>query len=373
MKESIWYRFDWWLLAAAVLLSGMGLISIFSTTQSAFWTLLDRRFLGQLIYLFFGVIACLIVANYEYRKLRAYIYPLFLLSLLVLVGVALFGSVHNGSRAWFDLGVLSIQPAEFAKPIFILTLATFLGRRRHHSVASILQAGLFLVPLIGLIMLQPDFGTATVFLAIWIFVMLGVKLPGRQKLLLVILGLLLTVLAVSAAIILLPDGHFQKQRLLVYPEQLLLEGKRHLDIGYQVDQSLIAIGSGGFWGKGIGAGSQSQLGFIPAAQTDFIFAALAEEMGFIGIAIFLLLFIFLLIRILHIASGAQDEFGRIIVFGVFGLIFFHAIQAIGMTLGLVPVTGIPLVLVSYGGSSLLTTYISLGLTESVKIRYKKAL
>lgn len=374
MKESFWYNFDWPLLTAAVLLSLFGLVSIFSTTQSAFgWETLDRRLVSQSVYLAGSVIACLVVARCEYRRLRGYIYPLFILALLVLVGVLIFGEVHNGSRAWFNLGIISLQPAEFVKPVFILALAAFLGKKRHHNIISILKAGPLLVPIVILIMLQPDFGTATVFFAIWIFVMLGLKLRGKQKLTLVLLGLILTAVAVTVALILLPDNHFQKQRLLVYPEHLFLSGERHLGIGYQVDQSLIAIGGGGVLGRGLGRGTQSQLGFIPAAQTDFIFAAIAEEIGFVGTAALLLLFIFILVRIIHIATGTQDEFGRIIVFGVFGMIFFHVIQGFGMALGLLPVTGIPLVFVSYGGSSLLTTYISLGLTESVKIRYKKTL
>lgn len=367
MQRAHLARFDWILLGSAVFLVLLGLLSIASTSPDG-----SFRPLYQLALAGGGFALLAVLALYEYRTLTSYAGFFYGGGLLLLVGVLVAGTVRNSARSWFDLGVVVLQPSEPMKLALILLLATVFARRARHTRIDILRSAVILAAPLGLILLQPDLGTALSYLALWGAMLTGLHLSRADKLLVV--GTVLTgaAIAVGSLFLFAQSDNYQLQRLQVFPDHLLLRDVRHTDIGYQVDQSLIAIGSTGtFFGTGLGRGTQTHLGFLPAAQTDFIAAAIAEELGFFGILLLLALSTVLLARILIIARQSIDSFGSFVCLGVFGLILFHLVENVGMNLGLLPVTGIPLLLVSAGGSHLVTTLMALGIVESIAIRSQR--
>lgn len=362
--------FDWLLLAAALLLSLFGLISIISTTSpgDSFFSTLS---VAQIIFIFIGVTVCFWLSYLEYRSLQSFAFILYILSLLLLLAVLFFGEVRNGTKAWFNLGFFNLQPSEIGKLALILILAFYFSRKSIHNLRQVFTSLLFLVAPLGLVLLEPDFGTALAYIMIWFIMILSLNLRRRELVMMISAACLLVFGMLLAMFFLMPKEHFQYRRLQVYPDHLLLNDTYHTDVGYQVDQSLIAFGSGRIFGKGIGQGTQNHLGFLPEAPTDFIFSSIGEELGLIGIIIVLTLVGTLLFRTLRVAHLAQDKFGRFTAVGIFGLYFFHLFENIGMNIGLLPVTGVPMTFVSYGGSHLLTAYACLGLLQSILLRYKK--
>ena len=363
-------NFDWLLLAAAVLLSLFGLISIISTTAPGD-TFFSTLSVSQIAFISLGLVACFWISYIEYRSLQSFAFFLFILSLLLLVAVLIFGEVHNGTKAWFNLGFFNLQPSEIGKLALILILAFYFSKRSIHSLRQVFTSLLFLLPAVALVLLEPDFGTALAYVMIWFIMILSLNLKSKDLTIMLVSGLSLVIVMLLAMFWLLPQDHFQYQRLQVYPDHLFLTDTYHTDTGYQVDQSLIAFGSGKLFGKGIGQGTQNHLGFLPEAPTDFIFSSIGEELGFLGILIVLVLVATLLYRTLRVAHLAQDKFGRFTAVGIFGLYFYHLTENIGMNIGLLPVTGVPMTFVSYGGSHLLTAYVCLGLLQSILLRYKK--
>lgn len=339
-------------LALALSLSGLVLIRSLSVGQENF-------FWKQFVFLLLAAGAMLVVQSFDrYFWRNASI--IFYFVLLILLGLLLiFAAPIRGTRGWFDLGALSFQPAEFAKIAVVLFLATTL-ERLNFDIANwrhlLLTAAIVGLPA-GLIFLQPDFGSAFVIVVTGAAMILFTGLEKRQ-------------LAVifSAALLLLLFGWFgvlrdyQKQRVLTFfnPQS------DPLGSGYNVNQSIVAIGSGGLWGRGLGQGTQSQLKFLPESKTDFIFASLAEELGFIGAAVLLLLYILLLWRIYVFMRQGNDLFSSFLLLGLFTIFLSQIIINIAMNMGLFPVTGLTLPLVSYGGSSLVASYLMLGLIQSVR-------
>ncbi len=360
MKRSLGKDFDYRLLLLTVIICLIGLILLYSASYQMSLVSGVSFVVRQMIWAVIGLSALLIIANINYRKLVETSYILYVITLLLLVLVLFLGKVQLGAQRWLQLGSFVFQPSELAKVIIILVLAKYLGERdsRHQQIKKILVSlGIVVVPLI-LILKQPDLGTAIVFLPI-LFCMLYVWGTHLKYL----LGLAGIGLVCSPFL-----WHFlrdyQRQRLLVF----LNPNIDPLGAGYTAIQSKIAIGSGGFLGKGWLAGTQNQLNFLPEHHTDFIFSVLGEEWGFLGSIVLILLYLFLINRGLKIAGQTKDVSGKLLAVGVTAMLSFQIIVNIGMSIGLMPITGLTLPLVSYGGSSLLMTMISIGILLSIKMR-----
>lgn len=347
-------QFDYFLFLAALILALIGALGIYNASaEGGDYSL----FVRHILWIGLGVGICFFVMSIDYHFLADHAFLLYGLSAFLLLGILFFGTEINGSKSWLTFGGVSFQPSEMAKVAVILVLARYLSeisgshmQRRHLFVL----ASLTLLPMI-LITLQGDLGTALMYLPILFGVVVVAGLKMRF-----LAGILIVSLCVA------PLGWFflkdyQRQRILV----TLDPGLDPQGIGYQSRQSQIAIGSGGLFGKGLGQGLQSQLGFVPEIHTDFIFAILAEEIGFVGSILILMLYLLVLMRLILIAEKARDRVGILILTGVASLIFFHVAINVSMTLGIVPPIGIPLPLLSYGGSSTLTTFAALGLALNV--------
>lgn len=347
---------DWVLIACTVILTVTGLVLIRSTGANNL-QLVERQSLFMVV----GVAAMVTMMSIDYRNLLDNAVFIYGGTVLSLVAVLLVGQVHKGAQGWFDIGPMQLQPAEFAKVGVIISLAAYgSGQRnfldvRRFAVVLILTA----VPT-ALIFIQPDLGSALVFLAI-VFAMLWIAgAPPRLLLALVVGGVAVVMLSVRLGVL----AEYQVNRLLAFTNP---DGKAS-GIAFNVTQSKIAIGSGGLLGKGLNQGTQTQYGFVPEQHSDFIFTALGEQLGLIGCAAVLLVFAVMLSRIWRAAASARDTGGTLICVGVLALLLFHVFQNVGMTLGIMPITGIPLPFLSYGGSSTLTSFAAVGLVLSVEMR-----
>lgn len=354
--------FDWALFGAALALALVGLTEIYSATMNLPG---DVSFMKQAIFVAAGIALMFVVASVDYHTISEHIPWLYLGSLAVLIYTPLAARRIAGARSWINLGPVSVQPSEIIKMVVVVAMARYLSdlhMRGYLSLNQILKAAMICAVPMGLILLQPDMGTALSYLPI-----LGVGLLVRGlRPAVVVSVVLIVVLIVPVSAFLLSDylkAH-QKERLLTFIDPSRdPQGK-----GFQVQQSKIAIGSGGLAGKGVFKGSQNQLGFLPARHTDFIFSVVGEEMGFFGVVGTLGLLGFVLFRSLHNAQTARDSLGLFIIMGVVGIYFFHLVVNVAMVIGFFPVVGIPLPFLSYGGSSILTAFIGLGLIINVRRR-----
>ena len=300
------------------------------------------------------------VASIDYHVLADYAFLLYGGSIVLLTGILFFGIEINGSKSWIGVGVVRFQPSEMVKIVVILTLAGYLAKLRENYLRRkhfLVLGGLTLLPVI-LVILQGDLGTALMYFPI----LMGIMMVAGLKMRFVAAILIISLCVGPASWLFLKD--YQKERILV----TFNPDRDPRGFGYQSRQSQIAIGSGGMLGKGLGEGLQSQLGFVPEIHTDFIFALLAEETGLVGASLILLLYGWVLLRLIRIAEGARDRAGILITTGIASLIFFHVVTNVGMTLGILPTVGIPLPLLSYGGSSTLSIFAALGLVLSVHYR-----
>ncbi len=353
--------FDWVIIGVVVLLLCLGLLTIYSSLYPTN----TLNFRKQLSFSLLGLASMFIIGslvNYRVFKNKVALTILFyIISVGLLVGVLVFGTKIRGSSSWFSFGVLSFQPVELVKLALILLLARLFTRRfreigrAHLVVISAVYVGL---PSI-LIMLQPDLGSLLVVVGIWLGMMFLAGVKKRYLFSLLILGLLFLVL--SWGLVLKP---YQKERVLTFMNP---EGDP-LGSGYNIIQSTIAVGSGRFLGKGLGYGTQSQLNFLPEQHTDFIFASIAEEWGFVGVLFLMSLFGILFLRLIKISYQCQDNFAKLFIGGVIIMLLLHLFINIGMNLGIFPITGIPLSFISYGGSNLVITLITLGFIQSMKVR-----
>lgn len=356
-------KIDKMLLAAVILLVVIGLITIFSVSYGAESADL-LNFRKQLIFSVIGFGAMTVFASLDYRMLKNYSGMAYVSMMLLLALVLIWGKVTRGTVGWFDLGLFSLQPAEFAKIAIIVTLAKSLSEMGNycHLTKKILISGLYMGAFIFLIMMQPDLGSSLVIMFIWFGMLAMFGLRRKEILLFIAMGLVAFAGAWAFAL-----KDYQKDRVMTFVNPQ----SDAMGSGYNVIQSMVAIGSGTFWGKGLGHGSQSQLNFLPEKHTDFIFAVIAEEMGFIGGALVLVLFAIIFWRLLVIANEAQDNFGKLLSLGAVFLLAFHVMVNVGMNMGLMPVTGIPLPFVSYGGSSMVAFMIMIGICESVYINGRR--
>lgn len=361
MIRTLLRKIDWVVLSTMALLSALGLVVIYSTTLSDVggFSRAQKQGLSFLI----GAAVFVIMSIIDYRAWRSYATVLYIVILFVLIAVLFLGTNVRGTHSWFDLGFYRFQPSEVGKFVLVVVLAHFFSKHikdRRRFVSVITSLVYVAVPFV-LILLEPDLGTGLVYIGLWLGMLLASGMRVRHFVILTLMGAFVLALGWTQL------KPYQKDRLLVFMNPSSAE---LLEAGYNVHQSEIAIGSGGLMGKGLGQGTQSQLKFLPEQQTDFIFAAAAEELGFAGAVFLLTLFAILIIRMIWIARLARDDFGMFIAVGVASIFLVQIIVNVGMNLGVMPVTGIPLPLVSYGGSSVLSTMALLGLVESVYIHRK---
>ncbi|MCC6464069.1 MAG: rod shape-determining protein RodA [Planctomycetes bacterium] len=363
------------IILPALLMTLLGVAFIYSATTDFELLAEGMRPAGQLhlrqvAYAVAGLALMVGVALLPPRWLSAGWYVWLGIGLLMLLSVFVFGRTVNGAKSWIQIGPVNLQPSEFCKPLLVVALAGYL--RYHQSVDSfrafawcLVIAGTFLLP----ILMQPDLGTAMVFIP----VMAGMIWVAGGNL--VYLGTLGT-LALSAIPVAFLSGmlkHHQMKRIEIYLSGLTGDVADRTGDGYQILQSMTAIGNGGFSGQGYGMGSQSQLSFLPERHTDFIFSVVAEETGLLGAAVFLLLLFVLVTRIMAVGKATREPFARLVCVGVATLFFAQAAINLGVVSGMLPVTGITLPLVSYGGSSLLAAYAALGLVANVAIQPQRVM
>ena len=365
MDSKIFRRLDVPLVFATFGILLMSLIIIGSATHvndpgSERFYFVQRQGLFALINIFFGLV---FLNFFDYRNLQSYGTQLYIFNLVMLVAVMVAGQSALGAQRWIQLGPISIQPSEFSKLIMIICLASVLQDRvgRLDSLADFLPVfGYLLIPFV-LVLKQPDLGTSLVFMAIFfgmIFVC-GIKLR-------ILFGI--AVLGIASFPILWQFlKEYQKMRIMVF----LDPNVDPLGSGYHIIQSKIAIGSGMIFGKGLFQGTQSQLNFLPENHTDFIFSVVGEELGFIGAVVLLVLYLIIFWRGLQIAREADDVFGRLLAVGIISMLAFHVLVNVGMTTGIMPVTGIPLPLMSYGVSALTTDILSIAILLNIRQRKQK--
>jgi rod shape determining protein RodA len=375
----VWRHFDVWLLAAVAALT----IASVAMIQSAIAgnESLAEAVPRQMIYAVIGLVVIVVAAAIDYRFWSAIARPIYVIVLVLLALIMAAGFVGFGAARWFNVGIVNIQPSELSKVLMIIVLADYLARHQH----EIGQFRIFIRSLIltavpaALVFLQPDLSTAIVLGVIWAALAFatGAKLRYFLALLAIVavVLLLLTPLLVNyfstgyqAGEDFLFIQRYQMQRIVSF---LLPDPAAHQGVDYNVNQALISIGSGGWFGQGYGHGTQTQLRFLKVRHTDFIFSALSEEFGLVGAVMILIVLGFIILRCLRAARMARDQFGALICYGVAVLLLFQSAINIGMNLALLPVSGLPLPFFSYGGSSLVATLLGIGMVESVILRHKR--
>ncbi|MEA1929612.1 MAG: rod shape-determining protein RodA [Patescibacteria group bacterium] len=354
-----WRRFDWLLFAATVPLLGAGLVTMNSFVAESYFFERQLLWIGLALLLFFGAS----LVDWHFLRRSGVVVTLFIAGNLALATLFILGQTVKGAQSWFSLGAVSLQPADFIKLILILMLAKYFSRR-HIEIAHvkhIVVSGIYALVPFFLVFLQPDFGSAVIILLIWLGLVVFSGISKKHLLAVVIGGLLLAV--VAWFFVLAP---YQKQRVVTFVHPLAdIQGA-----GYNSYQSTIAIGSGQVWGKGVGYGTQSRLKFLPEYQTDFVFAAFAEEWGFIGVIFFFSLFGIVIWRIIYNAMVAETNFEALFGIGLAIIFMSHFLISVGMNVGLLPVTGLTLPLVSYGGSHLIAEFVGLGMLQGMR-RYSR--
>ena len=358
-------RIDPILLITTAVLALTGIVMIYSATRGKLALAgEDPRYYvkRQLVFFVLSVAVLVVVSLFDYRRweqLATILYVGILLALLAVLSP--IGSHALGSQRWFSLGPLQLQPSEFATLVLIIAIATYCARRPEglefrDLVRMVLMAA---VPIL-LIIKQPDLGTALVCSMILLVMLAVAGMPGRYLVLLVVGAVVLVVLAVNLGLV----KHYQIQRLTSF----ISPSTASSTVTYQVDQAKTAIAHGGIFGRGLFKGAQTNLAYVPYQQTDFIFSAVGEQLGFVGAGVLLVLYGILAWRVLRTAQQAKDAFGRLLCSGVFTLLMFSVFENVGMNMGIMPVAGIPLPFLSYGGSSMIGFMAAIGIVPSVHYR-----
>jgi len=383
-----WRHFDWPLLLVVLLLSAIGVAVIYSATRNSpdlvdYWQ-------RQVNFILIGLGVLFFVAMLDYRQLSLLAIPAFLTFVASLVVVYFVGEAQGGSRSWINIGGTLVQPTEAGKFLLIIFLAWYLSwfREGLHRLPYLLMALLFLLAPLVLVYIQPDFGMTITyaFMGGVLILAAGVRyrhlalLGGGALLALPFFAATLQGYMLARICIFLPtddEGHIIPPILNLLravfetlPTECI-QPEANTAASYNVDQALIAIGNGGLTGLGWAQGTQNQLLFLRVRHTDFIFSVIAEELGMIGASFILLLLLFVVWRVLRIAERAPDQFGKLLATGVAALIFFQIVVNVGMNLKIMPVTGLTLPFISYGGSSLISMMFAIGLAESVAMRHRK--
>ncbi|MDD5531504.1 MAG: rod shape-determining protein RodA [Syntrophales bacterium] len=354
-------NFDWILLMIVVAICGIGILNIYSAGISLTAAKAEPIYVKQFIWFLVGLAFMLVSFGIDYRLINQYSYPIYIFSIALLVVLFLFGEITLGTQRWFVIAGFSFQPSELVKLTLILALSKYFCVQEIEGDYNLrrlwLPAVMVVFPFL-LIMKQPDLGTAMVLIITFVSMVLFVGIRLRSLITVVTSGLLLA----PVCWMFLKD--YQKERIMTFLDPEM----DPLGSGYHIIQSIIAVGSGGFLGKGFLKGTQSQLRFLPEHQTDFIFSVFAEEWGFIGGSLLLILFLALILWGLRIAQHSRDLLGTLIAFGITMLLFWEVLINIGMVLGIVPVVGIPLPFLSYGGSSLVVLMTAVGLLMNISVR-----
>jgi rod shape determining protein RodA len=356
-------RLDWLLLLSTLALLIIGLIVLFAINFKSAELAQDFDPTNQLLFAFVGLVGMVVIARVDYHLWYRLAWSWYFGGVLLLGAVLIVGETAQGATRWIDLGFFQFQPTEFIKIGIILLLARGFAKnyqkrpKMRHIVWSLI---LVMLP-VTLITIQPDLGSALVLVFIW-----GVMLSFSNIKKSYLVGGILIALITSPFMISQLEP-YQRERLVSFADP----SADPQGSGYNVTQSIIAIGSGGLTGKGLGAGTQSQLNFLPSQHTDFIFAVLAEKLGFLGASLTLLMFGVIIYRGVLIAWRADDKFGMLLGAGTVSMLLFHIVVNVGMNLGLVPVTGLPLPLLSYGGTHLIIVLLAIGFLESIHIHHKK--
>lgn len=361
IDRRLFANFDFVLLLLVLLVCGMALFNLYSASYPPKGFGMPP-YLKQAYYLLFGFACCLVIISFDYQVLHLCNYPFYILVIILLVLADFIGSEAGGAQRWIDLGFLKLQPSEPAKLMLVVSLASYYSRKEvidGYSLKQLIMPILLTAVPFVLILVQPDLGTALMLGIIFVSMTLFVKLKFSTIATLGGTGLVAVVFAWERLL-----KPYQKQRIQTF----LNPEADKMGHGYQITQSKIAVGSGGQFGKGYMEGTQGHLHFLPERHTDFAFSVWGEEWGFIGCLFFLGCYFSMLLWGLYVAMHARDRFGVLLAFGSVMLIFWQAVINLLMILGFLPVVGIPLPLVSYGGSSLLTTMLALGILMNVRMR-----
>ena len=352
-------RADWILLGSVLTLTAIGLLMIYGIGAS-YETITLLQFRKQIIALIIGLGGLLTLSIIDFRQVKILGTVIYVFGLLMLTSVLLFGVTIRGTRGWFEIGNITIQPVEIAKIIFAIFLASYFARHIHKRLNWVTFFGstLAMLAYVGLILLQPDFGSAMVIVFMWAVAVAFTGLRFRAWVLLISIATISAVLLWSFGL-----QPYQKDRITSF----LNPQADPLGAGYNVIQAQTAIGSGGWFGKGVGEGSQSRLRFLPEASTDFMFAVMGEELGFVGIGLVLTLFGTLLVRIIWIGYRSKDVFAAVYCVAIVGMFGMHVLVNAGMNMGVMPVTGIPLPFASAAASSLVAGFFAIGLVQSMVI------
>jgi rod shape determining protein RodA len=354
-------NFDWTLLVTVLIISGIGLLNIYSTGFSLADLNQKPLYLKQMQWILIGLVGMSFAFFIDYRVLSRHAYIIYGISIALLLVVFAFGYATRGSQRWIAIGGFSFQPSELMKLTLILALTRYFDRHqvsRGYRLAELFVPFLMVLVPFLFILKQPDLGTGLILMILFFSIVFFIGLEMKSFL-----------IAAGGGLVLAPIGWFvlkdyQRERILT----LFTPERDPLGSGYHIIQSMIAIGSGGLFGKGFLKGSQTQLKFLPEQQTDFVFSVFAEEWGFLGCVILITLFFFLLLWGFKIMMHARDYTGAVIAFGVTMLIFWEVFINIGMVLGILPVVGIPLPFLSYGGSSIVTLMTAVGLLMNISVR-----
>jgi len=361
-ESNFFKRLDLNLVTVILVLNVIGLINLYSATHGITESINTRLFWQQLVWILVGWGVFFAVTLSNYQMLRRFAWPIYIVNLIALLLTDLMGRTYYGAQRWLDLGFFRYQPSETMKVALVLVFCRYLSSVQNNNGLTLRQLiipGLATLFPVAITIDQPDLGTGLLLLGIAVAILFFVKV--RTWIVIAALASLLIAVPVMWSVGL---KEYQKNRVLTF----LSPGRDPRGTGYNSIQSKIAVGSGRFLGKGFRKGTQSQLEFIPERHSDFIFSVLSEEHGFVGSVASVGLFIVMFLTIIRIASQARDRFGTLIVVGVMSIMFLHVIINIGMVIGLLPIVGVPLPLLSYGGSSMLTTMAALGLISSVAYR-----
>jgi rod shape determining protein RodA len=361
--RKLFREFDRTLLFVTLIMGLAGLLTIYSSTHTRSLSLSESYAFRQANWMLLGLSMMLVMVNISYQRFIDIGYAVYIVNVLLLCGILAVGSVRLGAQRWFSIGTFAFQPSEFIKLSLILALASYIGGRKERMVeikSLFMPLILFAIPFM-LVLVQPDLGTALLLLPILFAMLLAGGARIRYLATMVVMGL------ISLPLFWHMLRDYQKQRLMVFINPNI----DPLGAGYTIIQSKIAIGSGGLFGKGWLSGTQSKLNFLPERHTDFIFSVIGEEWGLLGALALLLLYFILIKRAFIIADLTRDMYGKLIATGITVMLAFQVIINISMTIGLMPVVGIPLPLVSYGGSSLIATLIAVALLLNVGMRRSK--